>query len=135
MTDYITVANVGEIPDQEGRAFKVDDVMVAVFNDAGSYRAIDDMCPHAGASLATGFYDKDSVTCPWHAWRFSVCDGTFCENPRLKIDVYDVRIVGDEIQVSKLPRGAESESTLDSETTPTSDPANGEESSAVNPNG
>ena len=104
MSEFVTVAKVGEIPDQEGRAFKVGESMVAVFNDGGVYRAIDDMCPHAGASLASGFYDHQSVTCPWHGWRFDVCEGTFCDNPRLKIDVYEVRLQGDEIQVSLQPR-------------------------------
>ena len=104
MSDFITVAKVGEIPDGEGRAFKVGEAMVAVFNDGGTYRAIDDMCPHAGASLASGCYENQSVTCPWHAWRFNVCDGTFCDSPRLKIDVFDVQVSGDEIQVSRLPK-------------------------------
>lgn len=101
MSEFVTVAKVGDIPDQEGRAFKVNDVMVAVFNDGGEYRAIDDMCPHAGASLASGFYEKDTVTCPWHAWRFKTDDGTFCDNPRLKVDVFEVRVVDDEIQVGQ----------------------------------
>ena len=103
MSEFMTVAKIGEIPDQEGRAFKIIDAMVAVFNDGGVYRAIDDMCPHAGASLASGFYENDVVTCPWHAWQFKVSDGSFCGNPRLKSDVYAVRVVGDEIQVSTKP--------------------------------
>ncbi len=103
MSEFITVAKVGEIPNQEGRAFKVGDAMVAVFNDGETYRAIDDMCPHAGASLASGFYENDIVTCPWHAWQFKVSDGSFCGHPRLKSDVYAVRVVGDEIQVSTIP--------------------------------
>lgn len=103
MSEFISVAKVGDIPDQEGRAFKVNDVTVAVFNDGGTYRAIDDMCPHAGASLASGFFENDIVTCPWHAWQFKVSDGSFCGHPRLKSDVYEVRVVGDEIQVSTTP--------------------------------
>ena len=67
MSEFITVAKVGEIPDQQGRAFKVNDVMVAVFNDGGEYRAIDDMCPHAGASLASGFYETIPI-CKHQSW-------------------------------------------------------------------
>ena len=117
MSEFITVAKVGEIPDQQGRAFKVNDVMVAVFNDGGEYRAIDDMCPHAGASLASGFYENDIVTCPWHAWQFKVSDGSFCGNPRLKSDVYAVRVVGDEIQISIEPVKHHDESLSESEPT------------------
>ena len=103
MTEFITVAKVGDIPDQEGRAFRIGDAKVAVFNDGGTFRAIDDMCPHAGASLADGFYDDQVVTCPWHAWSFRTTDGAFCGHPRLKIDVYAVRVINDEIQVSVRP--------------------------------
>jgi nitrite reductase (NADH) small subunit/3-phenylpropionate/trans-cinnamate dioxygenase ferredoxin subunit len=103
MSEFVTIARVGDIPDQEGRAFKVNKVTVAVFNDGGTYRAIDDMCPHAGASLASGFFENDIVTCPWHAWQFKVSDGSFCGHPRLKSDVYAVRVMGDEIQVSTTP--------------------------------
>ena len=64
------------------------------------YNAIDDFCPHMGASLADGHLEEAVVTCPWHAWRFRVCDGTWCDNPKIKIDAFDVRIAGNEIQVN-----------------------------------
>jgi nitrite reductase (NADH) small subunit/3-phenylpropionate/trans-cinnamate dioxygenase ferredoxin subunit len=74
---------------------------VAVFNlGAGNYHAIDDLCPHMGASLAAGEVYNGIVTCPWHAWRFRVTDGTWCDNPRIKTTVFDVRVVDDEIQVA-----------------------------------
>ncbi len=99
MSEFVTVAKVGEIPEGEGRAFEYDDQMVAVFNDKGEYRAIDDMCPHMGASLASGHFEDCIVTCPWHAWSFDTRDGTWCDNRRLKVDTYDVQVVGEEIQV------------------------------------
>jgi nitrite reductase (NADH) small subunit/3-phenylpropionate/trans-cinnamate dioxygenase ferredoxin subunit len=105
MSDYVTVAKVGAIPEGRGGTFHVGERLVAVFNRGGTFHAVDDLCPHMGASLGAGFLDADGVvTCPWHAWRFSVCDGTWCDNPRIKIDSFDVRIVGDEIQVSIEPR-------------------------------
>ena len=100
MGEFITVAKVGAIPEGAGRAFCVGDKLVAVFNlGKGEYHAINDLCPHMGASLAEGPLENGMVTCPWHSWRFRVCDGTWCDNPRIKTDVYEVRVVGDEIQV------------------------------------
>lgn len=104
MSEFVTVAKAGEIPEGEGRAFAVHGRMVAVFLDRGEYRAIDDFCPHMGASLASGHLEDGVVSCPWHAWRFSVCDGTWCDNPRIKIDRFDVRVVNDEIQVHVPPK-------------------------------
>jgi nitrite reductase (NADH) small subunit/3-phenylpropionate/trans-cinnamate dioxygenase ferredoxin subunit len=104
VSEFITVAKVGSIPDGQGEAFAVNGRMVAVFNDGGSYCAIDDFCPHMGASLAGGRLDRGIVSCPWHAWRFKVCDGTWCDNPRIKIDAFEVRVQGEDIQVRVPPR-------------------------------
>ncbi len=114
MSDYTTVAKIGEIPEGRGMAFQVGNKMVAVFNDGGQYYAIDDCCPHMGASLAEGFLEEGTVACPWHDWRFCVHDGTWCDNRRIKIDRFDVRLQGDEIQV-RTPE--EDDSVAGTETT------------------
>ncbi len=103
--DFVTVGHIDDVPDGEGRAFEVGESVIAIFNNGGQLQAIDDMCPHMGASLATGFYDGKTVTCPWHAWRFDTGSGAWCDNRRLKIPVYDVQLSDDgEIQVSETPR-------------------------------
>ena len=100
MCSFVTVAKVGSIPEGQGASFTVGDRLVAVFNRGGVYHAIDDLCPHMGASLGAGELDEQGVvTCPWHAWRFDVCNGTWCDNPRLSIETYPTRIEGDQIQV------------------------------------
>lgn len=104
MSEFVTVARVGDIPPEQGASFEVSGRMIALFHCNGGYFAIDDTCPHMGASLGAGHVSNGIVTCPWHAWRFSVADGTWCDNPRLKIDRFDVRVVGDEIQVRVTPR-------------------------------
>jgi nitrite reductase (NADH) small subunit/3-phenylpropionate/trans-cinnamate dioxygenase ferredoxin subunit len=114
MSEFTTVAKVGDIPEGQGVAYPVNGRMVAVFNESGEYQAIDDFCPHMGASLAGGYLQDGIVTCPWHAWRFKTCDGTWCDNPRVNIDSFDVRVEGDEIQVCVPPKehaagGSESE--------------------------
>jgi nitrite reductase (NADH) small subunit/3-phenylpropionate/trans-cinnamate dioxygenase ferredoxin subunit len=96
---FVAVAKVGAIPEGEGRTFHVGGRPVAVFNDGGQYFAIDDHCPHMGASLGEGTLTDGVVSCPRHAWRFRVCDGTWCDNPKLKIAHFKVRIQEDEIQV------------------------------------
>ncbi len=100
MKDFVTVAKVGSIAEGQGASFTIGDRLVAVFNRGGAYHAINDLCPHMGASLGAGEMDQEGVvTCPWHAWRFNVCEGIWCDNPRLSIDTYPTRVEGDEIQV------------------------------------
>ena len=102
---FVTVAKVGEIPEGEGASFQVGERLVAVFNHAGQYLAIDDLCPHMGASLGAGYLDEERiVTCPWHAWRFNACTGKWADNPRLGVDTFQVRVLGNEIQVRPTPQ-------------------------------
>jgi nitrite reductase (NADH) small subunit/3-phenylpropionate/trans-cinnamate dioxygenase ferredoxin subunit len=99
MPEFHTVARVEELPEGEARAVEIKGKLVAVFRQGGRYFAIDDVCPHMGASLAGGMVENGIVTCPWHAWRFRLTDGTWADSPRLKIGCYPVRVVGEEIQV------------------------------------
>jgi len=99
MSEFVTVTKVGAIPEGQGATFTVNGRLVAVFLSGGNYQAIDDLCPHMGASLGAGCVQDGVVACPWHAWRFRVSDGTWCDNPKIKIDSFEVRVVGDEIQV------------------------------------
>ena len=102
MPQRVTVAKVGDIPEGEAVVVSVRQKDVAIFNVGGKFQAIDDMCPHMGASLAGGHVEGDIVTCPWHAWRFRLTDGAWADNPRIKIGCYPVRVEGDAVQI-RLP--------------------------------
>lgn len=107
MSDFVTVAHESEIPEGSGRVFTVGARLVAVFKLGGKLSAIDDLCPHQGASLSAGYLDEEGVVaCPWHAWRFSVTSGKWCDNPRLGVDVFQVRVVDGDVQVSVAPKPA-----------------------------
>src|SRR3972149_5265446 len=98
--EFVTVAKVGAIAEGEGGSFQVGERLVGVFKYQGRSLAIDHLCPHMGASLGAGHLDEEGVvTCPWHAWRFNACNGKWVDNPRLSIDTFEVRVVGEEIQV------------------------------------
>jgi nitrite reductase (NADH) small subunit len=73
---------------------------VAVFHADGQYYAIDDRCPHAGASLADGCVEAGVVTCAWHAWRFRLSDGSWADNPRVKTKTYPVVVENGQVYVS-----------------------------------
>lgn len=97
---FTPVARAGEIPAGEGRTFEVAGRLVAVFFDGARYHAIDDLCPHMGASLGSGPFVDGVVTCPWHAWRFRTCDGAWCDDESLRVDVHPVRVVADVVEVA-----------------------------------
>jgi nitrite reductase/ring-hydroxylating ferredoxin subunit len=100
---FTPVTRAGDVPAGEGRTFEVAGRLVAVFFDGAAYHAMDDLCPHMGASLGSGPFVDGVVTCPWHAWRFRACDGAWCDNEKLKVEVFDVRVVGDMVEVRVPP--------------------------------
>lgn len=99
MSDFRTVCRVQDVIDGEGKTVAVGPRLIAVFRQDGAYFAIDDVCPHMGASLAGGCVEHGVVTCPWHAWRFRLADGAWADNPRIKIGSYPVRVVEDQVQI------------------------------------
>lgn len=100
----VFVAKVGEIAEGSNKIVEVNGRDVAVFRVDGAYYAIDDMCPHAGASLSGGPVENGIVTCPWHYWRFRLCDGAWADNPRVKTNSYPVRIEGDDVVLDVPPK-------------------------------
>jgi nitrite reductase (NADH) small subunit/3-phenylpropionate/trans-cinnamate dioxygenase ferredoxin subunit len=95
------VCKVSDIPDGEAKRFVVDDTMIGVFHIDGKFYALDDRCPHAGASLTRGDIKGDVVCCRIHLWRFSIRDGTYLDEakPDLNARSYTVRVVADQILV------------------------------------
>jgi nitrite reductase (NADH) small subunit/3-phenylpropionate/trans-cinnamate dioxygenase ferredoxin subunit len=102
MAEYQTVCRLQDIPDGEAVTIEVGNKLIALFRQKDQFYAIDDTCPHMGASLSGGYVENGVVTCPWHAWRFRLADGAWADSPRIKIGCYPVRVVGEEVQV-QLP--------------------------------
>ena len=101
MPAFQTICRVSEIPGGEARMFVVDDVMVGVFHVNGEFFALENQCPHEGASLAHGIIDDGTVRCRIHHWRFCIRDGTYLDEdkPRCNARTFPVRVVGEEVQV------------------------------------
>ena len=95
----VFVDHVNEFPDGGSRVVTAGGKDVAVFRVGDEFFAIDDRCPHAGASLSGGPVEDGVVTCPWHYWRFRLCDGTWADNPRIKTGAYRVRVVDGAVYV------------------------------------
>ena len=87
-----------ELPQGSGRAVSFAGTRVAVFDVAGEVRAISDTCPHAGASLASGFVEGDAVVCPWHAAKFDLRTGAASGRMGVAgVRCFGVRVEGDDI--------------------------------------
>ena len=101
MSSWQPIAKTSDVPVGQSRTFSVDGKLIALFNVDGEFRAINDLCPHMGASLSEGWVEEGAVTCPWHAWRFCLKDGSWLDAPKAKlsIETYAVRVEGDDVMV------------------------------------
>jgi nitrite reductase/ring-hydroxylating ferredoxin subunit len=99
-SDWVTVAQRGDIADGEVLGVEVGDKSIALYSIDGEIYATDNICTHAFAMLSDGWLDGDCIECPLHAGRFDVRTGKALGPPvDQDIATYPVRIVGDDIQV------------------------------------
>jgi len=105
--EFVTVARAGQIPNGQGRTFTVGDREVAVFCVDGKYFALDDYCPHMGASLGSGDLHGETVVCNRHMWAFRLADGSCLDVPALAAETFEVRVEGGAIQVRLPEAGAD----------------------------
>jgi nitrite reductase/ring-hydroxylating ferredoxin subunit len=47
----------------------------ALYLVAGEVRAVQSFCPHLDGPLFQGTLSGETITCPWHQWRFSLVNG------------------------------------------------------------
>lgn len=101
MAEWVTVATVDEIPDEdEGLSVQVAGKEVGVFYVAGELYAIEDVCPHAYALLSQGFVDGQTVECCLHGAMFDIPTGKLLKEPGERdLRTYRVRQEGENIQV------------------------------------
>lgn len=88
----IPVKLLSELPEGEGFLFHQGAHQVALFRVGAEVRAIDNVCPHAGADLASGETDGETVACPWHCWEFETATGKCTTVEGADVDTYRVVI-------------------------------------------
>ncbi len=75
------IAQTTDVPEGKGKAFDVGNRRIALFHVGGQFWALDDACPHAGASLAEGYVAPGKVGCPWHYAEFDLATGCHLSPP------------------------------------------------------
>src|SRR3972149_4580639 len=98
--DFVPVAAVSELPNGERIFVEIDNETIVVFNIAGKYFAIGDVCSHDDGPVGEGVVADMQIECPRHGARFDLAPGKVLSLPAaIDIPAYPVRVVGDEIQV------------------------------------
>jgi ferredoxin-NADP reductase len=97
---FVKVAQQGDLAPGQVKAVAVNGAQIALCNVDGVYYAVDDTCPHRGASLAEGDLIGRELTCPLHGAIFDVTNGDVLEGPAgEKLPCYRVRVSGSDIEI------------------------------------
>ena len=93
---------------------------IGVFNVAGTFYALRNLCPHKSGPLCTGAAtgrmvadrppgadgfglewerDGEIIRCPWHLWEFEIATGRCLVDRRVRVKTYQVVIEDGQIVV------------------------------------
>ena len=99
--EFRAVCRLNEIEEGQGATFFVEERRIALFRVDDEWYAIEDECPHAGASLARGYLEDGVVSCRIHDWRFRIADGKYLDEDQPNCDraTFRTRVVGDQVEV------------------------------------
>ena len=78
--------------DGTGRMVELEGQRVALFHHEGRVHALDDACPHQGASLGDGVLSGGDVTCPFHSWHFDLVSGKNTDSLDACVAVFPARV-------------------------------------------
>lgn len=100
MAEWVDVVAESALADGEHVVVDVDGYDVAVFKLDGQFYAIEDVCTHDGAEIASGELDGDEIVCPRHGARFCVKTGEVkCPPAYEDVATFAVRIADGRVQV------------------------------------
>lgn len=103
---FITVATVDELEDDVPLAVDVeledsgDEIGIVIVRHEGKLYALENQCSHANVELSEGDVIGDTIECYLHGAAFDLATGEpLCPPATQPVQVFPVRIVGDDIQV------------------------------------
>jgi len=104
-----TVCRMDELPPGQRKIVQIGKKSIGVFNVAGEYFALLNVCPHQMAPLCEGRIcgysppsevgefkwerEGEIIRCPWHGWEFDIKTGKSIFNPhRVRTASYPVQL-------------------------------------------
>jgi nitrite reductase/ring-hydroxylating ferredoxin subunit len=99
LSGFRKVGEAKQFRDGVGRTLSVDGREIAVFRRGDRFHAMDDKCPHMGASLSMGKLVEGKVQCAWHDWKFDLETGCNEFKKWACVAIHEVRLEGEDVLV------------------------------------
>ena len=98
--EFVLVATVDDLPNGDRLFVEIDERPIVIFNIAGEYFAIGDVCSHDDGPLGDGDLEDHEIHCPRHGAIFDVRTGQALALPAVvDIPAYPVRVMEGQIEV------------------------------------
>ncbi|MBX6319827.1 non-heme iron oxygenase ferredoxin subunit [Pigmentiphaga sp.] len=98
MADWIDVAAIDDLPEEEVIGVQVAGKDVALYNVEGEYYATDNFCTHGRARLCDGYLEGYEIECPLHQGKFDVRSGkALCAPLTEDVKTYPLKVEGGRI--------------------------------------
>lgn len=98
--EYVPVAEEGEVGNGERIFVDIDEYSIVLFNIAGQYFAIGDVCSHDDGPVGEGELAGHEIICPRHGARFDVRTGAVQSLPAIvDIPAFPVRVEKGQIEI------------------------------------
>lgn len=91
--EFMEIAPASELPNGERLFVEIEGRSIVIFNIAGQYFAIADVCTHDGGPLGDGDLEGYNIVCPRHGAEFDVRTGKVMQMPAVvDVPAYPVQI-------------------------------------------
>jgi len=98
--EYLEIAPASELPSGERLFVEIAGKPIVIFNIAGQFFSIADVCSHDDGPVGEGDLEGYNITCPRHGAEFDVRTGQVMSMPAVvDIPAYPVRVVDGMIQL------------------------------------
>ena len=91
--EFLEIAPESELPNGERLFVDLGDKPIVIFNIAGQFFAIGDICTHDDGPLGDGVIEDHNIVCPRHGAEFDVRTGKVMSMPAVvDIPAYPVQV-------------------------------------------
>jgi 3-phenylpropionate/trans-cinnamate dioxygenase ferredoxin subunit len=98
--EYVDIVPASELPPGERLFVEIEGQPIVIFNIAGQFYAIADVCSHDDGPVGEGDLEDYCIVCPRHGAEFDVRTGKVISMPAVvDIPAYPVRVVDGIIQI------------------------------------
>lgn len=90
------MANITDIPANEGKVIEIDGVPSAVYNDGTRFHAFSTVCPHEACDIEWDS-DQKNWSCPCHGSRFKATGEVVNPPAKTNLEPMEINVEGEGI--------------------------------------